>query len=101
MSVCLNVRVSVAGQRPNNWVVFSLESVLRTRCRGNFFRLIIIIHHLLLGKGGVFLSVSSVGPLPWEHLFLIIIKYKIPGTLSPGVKGSGREAEIQPELQKR
>jgi hypothetical protein len=34
------------------------------------------------------------GPLPREHL------YKIPRVLSPGVKQSGREAEIQPELQK-
>jgi hypothetical protein len=50
-------------------VVFSLESVLRARCRGNIF-------------------------------LLIIIKYKIPGALSPGVKRSGRKAEIQPELQK-
>jgi hypothetical protein len=30
---------------------------------------------------------------------LIIIKYKIPGALSLGIKQSGREAEIQPELQ--
>jgi hypothetical protein len=74
-------------------VPFSLGSVLRTCCCGNIFLLILIIHHLLLGKGGVFLLVSSEDPLPWEHLFLIIIKYKIPGVL-------GREAEIQLELQK-
>jgi hypothetical protein len=54
----------------------------------------------VLGKGGVFLSVSSEDPMPREHLFLIIINYKIPGALSPGIKRSGREAEIQPELQK-
>jgi hypothetical protein len=36
-----------------------------------------------------------------ENIFLlIIIKYKIPGALSPGVKRSGREAEIQLELRK-
>jgi hypothetical protein len=67
---------------------------------GNIFLLIIIIHHLLLGKGDVFLSVSSEDPLPREHIFLVIIEYKIPGALSPGVKRSGREAEIQSELQK-
>jgi hypothetical protein len=64
---------SVARQRPvgNNAVVFSLESVLRVRCRGNIFLLIIIIiHHLLRGRGGVFLSVRSEGPLPREHLSL-------------------------------
>jgi hypothetical protein len=54
----------------------------------------------LLGKGGVFFSVSSEDPPPQEHLFLIIIKYKIPGALSPEVKRSGREAVKRPELQK-
>jgi hypothetical protein len=51
-------------------VVFSLGSILRARCGENIFPLI------------------------------IIIKYKIPGAISPGVRRSGREAEIQPELQK-
>jgi hypothetical protein len=92
--------MSVAGQGPNNGMVFSLGSVLSIRCRGNIFLLVIIIHHLLLVKGGAFLSVSSDDSLPREHLLLIIIKYKIPGALSPGVKRSGREAELQPELQK-
>jgi hypothetical protein len=49
----------------------------------------------LLGSGGVFFGISSKDPLPREHLFLIIIKYNIPG-----VKRPGREAEIQPEMQK-
>jgi hypothetical protein len=40
----------------------------------------------MLSKGGVFLSVSSEDPLQRKHLFLIILKYKIPGALSPGVK---------------
>jgi hypothetical protein len=31
---------------------------------------------------------------------LIIIRYEISGALSLGVKWSGREAELQPELQK-
>jgi hypothetical protein len=31
---------------------------------------------------------------------LIIVKYKISGALSHGVKRLGREAEIQPELQR-
>jgi hypothetical protein len=62
-------------------VVLSWGSVLRVRCRGNIFLLIIIIHF----RGNIFL--------------LIIIKYKIPGVLSLGVKRSGREAEIHPELQ--
>jgi hypothetical protein len=39
----------------------------------------------------IFIYIKSRGPLPREHLF-ITIKYKIPGA-------SGREAEIQPELQ--
>jgi hypothetical protein len=49
--------------------------------------------------GGVFLSVRSENPLPREHLSLNnnkIIKYKITGALSPGVKRSERGAEIQP-----
>jgi hypothetical protein len=58
-----------AQQWSNNGVVFSLGSVLRARCHGNIF-------------------------------LLIITKYKLPGALSPGVKPSGREAEIQPERQK-
>jgi hypothetical protein len=61
MSVCLNVRMSVAGQRPNDRLVFTLGSVLRIRCRGNIFLLIIIIHHLLLGKGGVLLWIRCRG----------------------------------------
>jgi hypothetical protein len=63
---------SVARQRPigDNGVVFSLESVLRVRCRGNIFLLITIIHHLLLARGDIFLSVRSEDPLPREHLSL-------------------------------
>jgi hypothetical protein len=63
---------SVARQRPvgNNGVVFSLESILGVCCRGSIFLLITIIHHLLLGRGGVFLSVRSEDPLPREHLSL-------------------------------
>jgi hypothetical protein len=86
MSVCMSVFCWAA-------VVFSLGSVLRTRCRGITFLLIIIIRHLLLDKGGVFLSVSSEDPLARDHLFLIIIKYEMLGA-------SGSEAEIQPELHK-
>jgi hypothetical protein len=80
---------------------------------------------LLLGSGGVFFGVSSFGSVTmaaaqqWGNngvvfslgsvlriccrgnIFLsIIIKYKIPGAPSSGVKWSGREAEIQPKFQK-
>jgi hypothetical protein len=77
---------------------------------------------LLLGRGGVFSWVSSFGSVarhrpnndamrsfvgsvarqrPRGNIFLLIIfEYKIRGALSPGVKRSGREAEIQPDLQK-
>jgi hypothetical protein len=60
--------MSVAGQRPSNGVVSSLGSVLRIRCRGNIFLLIIIIHHLLLGKGGVFFSVRSEAVTETHHI---------------------------------
>jgi hypothetical protein len=63
---------SVARQRPvsNNGAVFSLGSIERVRCRWNIFLLITIIHHLLLGRGGDFLSARSEDPLPREHLSL-------------------------------
>jgi hypothetical protein len=57
MFISLNVCISVAVQRPNNGVDFSLGSVLRNRCRGNIFLLIIIIHHLLYVCRYVCLSV--------------------------------------------
>jgi hypothetical protein len=47
-------------------VAFSLESV----AAGTSFLLIIIIHHLLLGRGGAFFSVRFEDPLPREHLSL-------------------------------
>jgi hypothetical protein len=75
---------SVARQRPvgNSAMVFSLGSVLRVRCHG-------IIHHLLLGRGDVFLSARSENPLPRESISPNNNQIKIPGALSPGGKTLG------------
>jgi hypothetical protein len=93
---------SVARQRPigNNGLLFSLGSILRARWHRNIFLLIIIIHHLLLGRGGVFLLVRSEDLLPREHLSPNNNQIQNTGGSSLGVKRSGCEAVIQPELQK-
>jgi hypothetical protein len=55
-----------------------------------------------VGNNGVVFSLGSVLRTRFRGniVLLIIIKYKIPGALSPRVKLSRSEAEIQPELQK-
>jgi hypothetical protein len=79
---------SVTRQQPNNEVLrSSVESVARQRPVSN--------------NGVVFALESVLRARCHGNIFLLItIRYKIPGALSPGVKRSGCEAEIQPELRK-
>jgi hypothetical protein len=70
------------------------------RCRGNIFLSIkIIIHHLLLGKGGVFLSVSSFSGklMPARYLYIKLLPARASTvTLDLGLRRTHDQSNPEP-----